>query len=256
MICRRPAHTSDRLYRSNIVHRNPTELCDLGCGDDYSKLKTRTPRSKYNSQVIHHGFIESGDRPMKDAVQRDKLATTKDIQCFETGVSALMNNFPCLVIRAICDYADSHANNLWKGYAAMVAAVYAKDLLYSIDPEILAQQKTVANIVNRGTDVYDRDQPLNIDQIGYANSGILLSSTDPQRIPKQGEQNILISTTSTVSGDRKARTKLPDQSVSLEEIDSKPILRENGPWVKGLYSIGYSDQDAFDLICEKERDSP
>lgn len=43
-----------------------------------------------------------------------------------------MDSFPCLVIRGICDYADSHKNKIWQPYAAAVAAVYAKELLLVI----------------------------------------------------------------------------------------------------------------------------
>lgn len=45
-----------------------------------------------------------------------------------------MNTFSCLIIRGICDYADSHKNKGWEGYAA--AASYAKELLETIpEPE-------------------------------------------------------------------------------------------------------------------------
>jgi nucleoside phosphorylase len=37
--------------------------------------------------------------------------------------------FPCLVIRGICDYADSHKNKRWQLYAAGTAAAYAKEVL-------------------------------------------------------------------------------------------------------------------------------
>ncbi len=40
-----------------------------------------------------------------------------------------MDSFPCLVIRGICDYADSHKNKIWQPYAAATAASYAKELL-------------------------------------------------------------------------------------------------------------------------------
>jgi hypothetical protein len=40
-----------------------------------------------------------------------------------------MNSFPCLVVRGICDYADSHKNKKWQAYAAGTAAAYAKELL-------------------------------------------------------------------------------------------------------------------------------
>ncbi|KAF4432009.1 hypothetical protein CFRS1_v012639 [Colletotrichum fructicola] len=40
-----------------------------------------------------------------------------------------MNTFPCLVIRGICDYADSHKDKRWQPHAAIIAAAYAKELL-------------------------------------------------------------------------------------------------------------------------------
>lgn len=45
-----------------------------------------------------------------------------------------MDSFPCLVIRGICDYADSHKNRIWQPYAAATAAAYAKELLSTIPP--------------------------------------------------------------------------------------------------------------------------
>jgi nucleoside phosphorylase len=56
---------------------------------------------------------------------RDKLAAERDVLCFEMEAAGLVNHFPCLVIRGICDYADSHKNKEWQGYAAVVAAAYA-----------------------------------------------------------------------------------------------------------------------------------
>ena len=38
------------------------------------------------------------------------------------------------MIRGICDYADSHKNKQWQGYAAATAAAYAKELLSVIHP--------------------------------------------------------------------------------------------------------------------------
>jgi hypothetical protein len=38
----------------------------------------------------------------------------------------------CLVIRGICDYADTHTNKQWRGYAAASAAAYAREFLNTI----------------------------------------------------------------------------------------------------------------------------
>lgn len=45
-----------------------------------------------------------------------------------------LDSFPCLAIRGISDYADSHKNDDWHPYAAVVAAAYAKELLDVIQP--------------------------------------------------------------------------------------------------------------------------
>jgi hypothetical protein len=71
---------------------------------------------------------------MKDALARDSLAASEDVLCFEMEAAGLMNHFPCIVIRGICDYSDSHKSKEWQGFAAMVAAAYAKDLLCQILP--------------------------------------------------------------------------------------------------------------------------
>jgi nucleoside phosphorylase len=72
--------------------------------------------------AIHYGLIASGNQLMKDARIRDKLAADKGVLCFDMEAAGLMNHFPCLVIRGICDYSDSHKNEEWQGFSAMMAA--------------------------------------------------------------------------------------------------------------------------------------
>ncbi|KAE9574809.1 hypothetical protein CGMCC3_g9329 [Colletotrichum fructicola] len=49
--------------------------------------------------------------------------------------AGLMDTFPCIVIRGICDYSDSHKNKAWQGYAAATAAAYARELLSNVAPD-------------------------------------------------------------------------------------------------------------------------
>ena len=66
------------------------------------------------------------------------------ILCVEMEAAGLMDEFSCLVIRGICDYADSHKNKSWQPYAAATAAAYAKELLFIIPAqEIVATNKAV-----------------------------------------------------------------------------------------------------------------
>lgn len=60
--------------------------------------------------------------------------------------AGLMNDFPCLVIRGICDYADSHKNKQWQPYAAAVAAGYMKELLLTIPVQEMAQTTNATGI--------------------------------------------------------------------------------------------------------------
>jgi nucleoside phosphorylase len=87
---------------------------------------------------------------MKDAVIRDRIATQENVLCFEMEAAGLMNQFPCLVVRGICDYSDSHKNKLWQGYAAMTAAMYAKDLLRRLLPSRVEQQEKIVNLLSAG----------------------------------------------------------------------------------------------------------
>jgi hypothetical protein len=57
-----------------------------------------------------------------------------------------MDNFPCLVIRGICDYADTHKNKEWKLYAAAAAAAYAKELLNTIPGSQIEATETATKV--------------------------------------------------------------------------------------------------------------
>jgi nucleoside phosphorylase len=69
---------------------------------------------------------------IKHGKTRERLRRELNILCFEMEAAGLMDNFPCLVIRGICDYADTHKNKEWQLYAAAAAAAYAKELLNTI----------------------------------------------------------------------------------------------------------------------------
>lgn len=142
---KRPEAASDRLYRSSIIHPAKGEAeCSMICGNGSSSLIERHDRGRYdNKPEIHYGLIASANTPMKDAFVRDKLIEQKDVLCFETEAAGLMNDLPCLLIRGICDYSDSHGNTEWQGYAAMTAAAYARQLLGQIAQTVVeAQQRS------------------------------------------------------------------------------------------------------------------
>ena len=130
-----PVTAKDILFKKDYIHADNKLSCDvcIATAKDTS-LVSRKPRKTTNPK-IHYGNIASGNSVMKDAIERDQLAQRDNIICYEMEAAGLMDNFPCLVIRGISDYADSHKNWQWQPYASAVAAGYAKRLLQVITPQ-------------------------------------------------------------------------------------------------------------------------
>ena len=123
MISTYPEMSAEFTYRGQEQDRLFDAASDNTC--DTSKIVKRPTRDRHDP-VIHYGLIASGNQVIKHGGTRDKLGQELGILCFEMEAAGLMDNFPCLVIRGICDYADSHKNKQWQGYAAATAAAYSK----------------------------------------------------------------------------------------------------------------------------------
>ena len=125
---RRPGRGNDLLFKAEYVCRRDGNTCDE-C--DREQLITR-PDCREDEPVIHYGNIASGSSVVRDALKRDHLGKDCGALCVEMEAAGLMDEFDCLVIRGICDYADSHKNKDWQRYAAAAAAAYAKELLGAV----------------------------------------------------------------------------------------------------------------------------
>jgi len=132
-----PGIKHDQLFQATYNHEGG-KTCQL-CNQ--SMVVERVPRKKLVPRV-HYGTIGSSSLVIKDGISRERLKEDLGILCVEMEAAGLMDRFSCLVIRGICDYADSHKNKRWQPYAAATAAAYAKELL-SIVPaeEIVATAK-------------------------------------------------------------------------------------------------------------------
>lgn len=118
----------DRLFKSAYDHNSTSGAnCSL-CESKFEVFRRDRPS---DNPKIFYGTIASGNTLNKEPYSRDDIVEKAGQQCicFEMEAAGLMDSFPCLVIRGICDYSDSHKNDQWQRYAAATAAAYAKELL-------------------------------------------------------------------------------------------------------------------------------
>lgn len=151
-----PGAEHDRLYETTYRHKhhhpgsgmncicdasqvNQDPVCDEALESDCSKLgcsgvllkRSRLSSSDHSPQ-IHFGILGSGDTVMKSGEHRDELAKTAQIIGFEMEGAGVADSLSCLIIKGICDYADSHKNKMWQQYAAASAASCCKAFLEAL----------------------------------------------------------------------------------------------------------------------------
>ncbi|KAF3903113.1 hypothetical protein ABW21_db0204588 [Orbilia brochopaga] len=127
---KRPSNEPDHLYQEDCIH-NPAHATCFGC--DHSKIQDRPPRASEDPE-IHFGLVASGDSVIKNTTRRKEIIQQfGDVLCFEMEVAGVATELPCITIRGISDYADSHKNDRWSMYAAATAAATAKELLSHLD---------------------------------------------------------------------------------------------------------------------------
>jgi nucleoside phosphorylase len=137
-----PGVECDRLFEATYDHEGgkTCRLCDR------NKLVER-PLRKNSAPRIHYGTIGSANKVIKDSKTRDELRKDLGILCVEMEAAGLMDEFSYLVIRGICDYADSHKNKQWQPYAAATAAAYAKELLSIIPAQEIVATTRAADVL-------------------------------------------------------------------------------------------------------------
>ena len=112
--------------------------------------KGQTVKRKQRETRVHYGTIASGNQVIKDAAFRDRLSKgLGGVLCVEMEAAGLLDNYPCIVIRGICDYADSHKNKEWQEHAAATAAAFAKELLEYVEPYDVAAERRVRDVLPR-----------------------------------------------------------------------------------------------------------
>jgi nucleoside phosphorylase len=157
-----PGANEDILYPSTYLHKHQQpeacaicekcqsgeenicdEVSDLSCTKLMCDIKMQIIRERLENfkmqpqekpQIaqmpeIHFGRIASGDTVMKSGRHRDECAKQANVVAFEMEGAGVWDNFPTVVIKGVCDYADSHKNKNWQKYAAASAAACMKGFL-------------------------------------------------------------------------------------------------------------------------------
>jgi nucleoside phosphorylase/HEAT repeat protein len=119
----RPSEDDDRLHCS----KNQDEIIE------HPKDKKRTN----GKPKVFIGPIASANILQKNPVARDGLRDRFKVKAIEMEASGIADatwthDVGYLVVRGICDYCDSHKNDEWQQYAAVVAAAYMRALIESM----------------------------------------------------------------------------------------------------------------------------
>ncbi|KAI1754838.1 purine and uridine phosphorylase [Xylaria castorea] len=108
---------------------------DLNCNEgqlvprDLLEVKKSLKPGEMQCPEIFIGRIASGDTVMKSGERRDQLAKQQNVIAFEMEGAGAWDEVPCIIIKGICDYADSHKNKKWQPFAAATAASVMKAVL-------------------------------------------------------------------------------------------------------------------------------
>ena len=105
---------------------------DLKCNDNRQINRDRIQKAKQTAYLavnesaigeqatvvqkplVHFGRIASGDLVMKSGHHRDNIAARDKVIAFEMEGAGVWDNFPTVVIKGVCNYADSHKNKKWQ----------------------------------------------------------------------------------------------------------------------------------------------
>ncbi|KAL7945743.1 nucleoside phosphorylase domain-containing protein [Trichoderma barbatum] len=137
-----PGAANDKLFEATYVHKHygePKCFCKNSqetCEDSRKhriKQKLQLEQEGQNKEAqapaIFLGSIGSGDTVMRSSEDRDRIAREYDLIAFEMEGAGAWDELPCIVVKGICDYADSHKNKMWQHFAAATAASVMKALL-------------------------------------------------------------------------------------------------------------------------------
>jgi len=128
-----PGPSRDRLFEDSYEHQGTRDDdCKECCDAEYTI--SRSDRGDGATRLldepfVHFGNIASSNQLQISAMERNRVQEEHEAICFEMEAAGVLEDSLCVVVRGICDYADSHKSKGWQNYAAVTAAACAKGLL-------------------------------------------------------------------------------------------------------------------------------
>ncbi|KAM0513499.1 hypothetical protein ACHAPE_007761 [Trichoderma viride] len=157
-----PGSASDKLFQASYRHKHYNSLqclcaqcheysdpvceesrllaCDvLECDEKYVIPRQRLGTNRQLEQQktseearvpsVFIGRFGSSDTMLRSGEHRDLIAKHYGVLAFEMEGAGVWDELPCIIVKGVCNYADSHTNNHWQNFAAATAASVAKSLV-------------------------------------------------------------------------------------------------------------------------------
>uniref|UniRef100_A0A093VFA9 Vegetative incompatibility protein HET-E-1 n=1 Tax=Talaromyces marneffei PM1 TaxID=1077442 RepID=A0A093VFA9_TALMA len=193
---------------------------------------------------IHFGSIGTGDTVMKSATHREEIANAENVIAFEMEGAGIWDKFSCLVIKGVCDYADSHKNKNWQSYAASVAASAMKVVLGQY---VTSQRQSGPgeSIVNSGIPTDAAVTPQNLPVLPGTHTPQALFDNILNTFERcfDQEQWLGFKTTSASSLKRSLK-KIQDEQKASKSIQN---LRRMESFLKGVENLGKLMEEALGI---------
>jgi nucleoside phosphorylase len=129
----RPDIEDDVLFRPDYNHRKRGCQCNKTGGSDQSPSTAEPFIARHRKAdilpYIHFGRLASGDTVMMTAKTRDAIAKREQVIGFEMEGAGIWDTIPCILVKGVSDYADSHKSKDWQLFAAASAAACMRALL-------------------------------------------------------------------------------------------------------------------------------
>ncbi|KAE8135079.1 nucleoside phosphorylase domain-containing protein [Aspergillus pseudotamarii] len=158
-IWQHPGAAHDVLFEASYRHRHYQNDTTCVCADCWSGsdpvceeallkdckslmcagnpvIRERHTKSESTAPCVHIGPVACGDTVMKSGEHRDKLAEAEGVIGFEMEGAGVWDILPCVIIKGVCDYADSHKDKRWQAYAAATGASGVKAFLEHWRPSL------------------------------------------------------------------------------------------------------------------------